>query len=681
MAIMEQQMQQMVAAMAAMQQQMAEQQQALTTAMGDAAAARQETAQLQNRLDASQHGIPAMVQSFTDAMEKVSKPERAQLMETKSFVKPQAFDEKEEHFPGWRRKFENFVIGCFGESFRQVLHWCTDQETEITDLEWEVEFGLTSTGPVSEIELKVNQMYTALVGLTEDDSNDLVIGVGSGNGLEAYRKLCRRWDPNLSARKSNLLKQIISPPKCKFDELSGALERWKEQIRRYERRRDDKGQQKSIDGDVKLSALEMLIPADLENHLTLNRYRLKSFDDALAEVVHIIEARTGARIKEPSIKHHNTGGGAQPMEVDALTKGGGPKGGGGKGGKGGKGNKGGGKGGGKPSTPKGNAPAQQPFDGYCNNCEQYGHKASQCWKPPKDAGKGGKGGRKGKKGGKGGGKKGKKGAGSLEEADWQTESWQPEQECGAIDMGSLDIVAEPSSRSAPLNCVVARGASSSEDPLNCVVTRGAPAPAALSCGALGDAQSSTPGQEEWLKMNLDSGCALTTFPKTFGVAGKGNGLIYKTASGELIPDEGALKLTASDEFGTARQLRGRVANVHKALVAQSQVARAGQRTYLDDQGGWMFGKDSSVGKRVAQMVAKEAQKPNHGMMPLYNENGVYNFYLKMGSGGSIAPLEDGQAKDTSSELAKAVVAADKDTQKKIAALIAGKSGNSRPPWV
>ena len=95
----------------------------------------------------------------------------------------------------------------------------------------------------------------------------------------------------------------------------------------------------------------------------------------------------------------------------------------------------------------------------------------------------------------------------------------------------------------------------------------------------------------------------------------------------------------------------------------------------------MFGKDSSVGKRVAQMVAKESQKPNHGMMPLYNENGVYNFYLKMGSGGSIAPLEDGQAKDTSSELAKAVVAADKDTQKKIAALIARKSGNSRPPWV
>ena len=114
MAIMEQQMQQMVAAMAAMQQQMAEQQQALTTAMADAAAARQETAQLQNtasqlqsRLDASQQGIPAMVQSFTDAMEKVSKPDKAQLLETKSFVKPQAFDEKEEHFPGWRRKFEN----------------------------------------------------------------------------------------------------------------------------------------------------------------------------------------------------------------------------------------------------------------------------------------------------------------------------------------------------------------------------------------------------------------------------------------------------------------------------------------------------------------------------------------------------------------------------------------------
>ena len=43
---------------------------------------------------------------------------------------------------------------------------------------------------------------------------------------------------------------------------------------------------------------------------------------------------------------------------------------------------------------------------------------------------------------------------------------------------------------------------------------------------------------EWVKMNCDSGAALSTFPKEYGPEQEGNGAVYKTASGECIADYG-----------------------------------------------------------------------------------------------------------------------------------------------
>ena len=41
---------------------------------------------------------------------------------------------------------------------------------------------------------------------------------------------------------------------------------------------------------------------------------------------------------------------------------------------------------------------------------------------------------------------------------------------------------------------------------------------------------------EWVKMNLDTGAAVNTFPLKFGPEGAGDGRFYRTASGEWIFD-------------------------------------------------------------------------------------------------------------------------------------------------
>ena len=122
------------------------------------------------------------------------------------------------------------MVGSFGETFRAALNWATECEEVVTEAMWDVEFGEASQHEVEEVDEKVDQLYAVLIHLTENDSNDIICGAGDGNGLEAYRLLCRRWDPNLSSRKGNLLKRIIAPPRRKYEELQGALERWKEQV-------------------------------------------------------------------------------------------------------------------------------------------------------------------------------------------------------------------------------------------------------------------------------------------------------------------------------------------------------------------------------------------------------------------------------------------------------------------
>ena len=108
---------------------------------------------------------------------------------------------------------------------------------------------------VEHLERKANQVYVALISLTDDESNDIVTGAGHGNGLEAWRKLHRRWDPSSGSRKRNLLSAILDPGMSKIEELAGHLEKWLQQVQRYTRRKDASGHRKTIDDEILIASL------------------------------------------------------------------------------------------------------------------------------------------------------------------------------------------------------------------------------------------------------------------------------------------------------------------------------------------------------------------------------------------------------------------------------------------
>ena len=190
------------------------------------------------RLREGQVGVQALAQSVGALAQSLKRDstDRKILMDTKGLGRPEVFDNKEESFRRWIRSINNLVAGVFGTDFEAVLETCLDSEDPI-DLKDLTE---NQHPDVDNIERVGEQLYRVLCHLCMGESEDLV--VGAGNGYEAYRKLCRRWDPATSGRKRNLLRAILNPERCKsWAAVRPAIEQLEDLVRRYESRKSASG--------------------------------------------------------------------------------------------------------------------------------------------------------------------------------------------------------------------------------------------------------------------------------------------------------------------------------------------------------------------------------------------------------------------------------------------------------
>ena len=163
------------AQLAALQGQMATMSAALTTMQLDGTEmkrqlhnAREENRILNNTMAAGLGTLPELV---TAIKSQSSKPERVSLIDQRGLGKPAMFTENEEKFTAWMRKIENYVVGVFGEEFRQVMIWAAESDAPVDQGAWQQAFGPQSPDAVIDgIDDKVNKVYTVLVSLTEDET-------------------------------------------------------------------------------------------------------------------------------------------------------------------------------------------------------------------------------------------------------------------------------------------------------------------------------------------------------------------------------------------------------------------------------------------------------------------------------------------------------------------------------
>ena len=182
------------------------------------------------------------------------------------------------------------------------------------------------------------------------------ISGGGPNGLEAWRLLVRRYEPEAAIRTLGLLQLILNPMPLS-ENVTGfeeALSKWELTISRWESAAND-----SLNEGVKVALVLKMAPESLRQNLHLQGHT--SYSAACAAVVNAL------------LSQHSWQNAPVPMEVGEI------------GGK--KPRKGKAKGKGKQKQ----QPKQQDKDYseyQCHNCGKQGHISSQCWsKPRKGKGK------------------------------------------------------------------------------------------------------------------------------------------------------------------------------------------------------------------------------------------------------------------------------------------------------
>ena len=243
----------------------------------------QQQQSLQQGLVQALLGLPqSLAQTVGAAVLAAASPVRANptLVDTKGVGKPPPLKNTESEFVSWARRTESIHPGA-----RDVLTWAVERESAT-----EANAATEVVMPLDTLRMLADQLYTVLMTLAEGESFDILVGSGSGDGLEAWRCLHERWDPLTTGRARGLLREILSLGRAKL-ELQGALERLEDLMRRDTQGRDAwTGRRHALAEDIRMAALEALLSEELERHCQLQRSRLDAYQKLREEVVLYAEA-------------------------------------------------------------------------------------------------------------------------------------------------------------------------------------------------------------------------------------------------------------------------------------------------------------------------------------------------------------------------------------------------------
>ena len=284
---------------------------------------------------------------LVEAMAKKENPgERLQLVDNKGLGKPTTFSGEHEQFLPWRHRMASYVCSIH-QDLQEVLEWLEEREKPFSSEELDAAFGekAPDADRVPRLQEKSRELANALQMVTSKEPFTIVCNC-QNNGFEAWRRLTRRYDPATASRKRAMLRAIISPQKQKLENLPAAIEEWADAVRTYDKRKDSMGRRTTIADEIKMAALEAMLPQELEAHIQLNQSRFTSYDDVLDEVTRFIEYNTGKSLKVISAAAASAASKDDPMDLSYFERQ----------------QKGKGKG-----------------DKTCNACGRTGHFGRDCW--------------------------------------------------------------------------------------------------------------------------------------------------------------------------------------------------------------------------------------------------------------------------------------------------------------
>ena len=155
--------------------------------------------------------------------------------------------------------------------------------------------------------------------LTSGMPYDVVFNSKKQRGLDAWRRLCRTYEPQNKRTNIRLLRRILNPPRATVPNpnMRCAIDKLEADIVEYESR----GQSKPSDEALRAILLAM-VPKNLEEHIELNIKRFDTYKQMRAEVVSFLEQKAskawwcsadGSRLCRGSWPRWKRSGQAEPI--------------------------------------------------------------------------------------------------------------------------------------------------------------------------------------------------------------------------------------------------------------------------------------------------------------------------------------------------------------------------------
>ena len=518
-------------------------------------------------------------------------------IDNRSLGKPQTFDPNSSKvsFQDWS---DHIVTTCDGAmpGIYEVLEWVMNTQPRVTLDSTSLKTRFPHVDPLL-LDYAESNVYAILSTYTSGEAKSLVRQAKRPHGMEAWRLLQIRFNPNTIGRQRAHLIKITNPAEgVSIDKLGAEIVAWENRICDFESR---PGADRVSDS-VKMAAIVQMCPNKLREHLQLNAGRYTNYLEIREEVFSYLD--------------HVQPSAATSMDVGSLQVLG------------------------------------------CWNCGSLQHYAKNCPHPHKDGGKQGKGkggkmdgkGKFGKDGGKKGkgkgfgkdfkgkqkGKFGKDGGGKKGHQTRNLNAMDKDPRLGQIQSAYAKAAIEAYNRE--------RGASSSPSapqppqPVGTTTSSTSATPAApaqpigglvlkslfafskQTIGAIRRVASSSRdfvcnGEFSWrlrqmltgsylVDATVDSGAAASVCPaETFSEYDQEQAdeqQHFVAANGELVPELYRVRPVVATSEGFVRQTQFSVAKVSKVLVSAAQICNRGHRVVLDSIDGESYIEDKLSGERM-----------------------------------------------------------------------------------
>ena len=231
------------------------------------------------------------------------------LVDAKGFAKVPNFSGNAKQWSTFEFKFLNFAESVI-PNIRTLIDWATDQPEQIMDPSAREAIRLNPAAEAIQ-----RQIYTALAQLVEGEALGILRNCSRAEfkGLEAWRRLIRRFDPHSAGRQRTILSRVLHPSRCEIKDLFKGLERWIADVQRYEERSG-----RRLDDDIKASVATEMTPEPLHQRLILNQSRLNGYAAIMSEIGAFLEHRFE---NEANARDRSTKSEAVPMDIGTLVKG------------------------------------------------------------------------------------------------------------------------------------------------------------------------------------------------------------------------------------------------------------------------------------------------------------------------------------------------------------------------